>query len=208
MVKAIYDITRVVDATTPVWPGDQGFEFEWTMNQDRGDSVNVGRVVSTLHLGTHVDAPLHFRGSGPAMSELAIDIFLGPAQVIDVSGKLLIGVDDLAACLEPTAERVLLRTNSWRDAKAFPNEIAVIAPEVAAYLASRRIRLLGVDVPSVDRIDSRDLPNHRALEQHGVAILESVDLSSVPVGTYELIALPLRLAGADASPVRAILRSR
>jgi arylformamidase len=207
VAKSLHDISRIVDTSTPVWPGDQRFELAWTMSQDQGDAVNVGRVVTTLHLGTHVDAPRHFRAGAPTIGELELAPFLGPAQVVDVSQRDLIRTQDLEPLLVPSTERLLLKTNAWLNDRGFPTEVPVIDRDVPEFLASRKITLLGVDLPSVDRIDSRELPNHHALERFGVSILESLELSAVPAGIYELIALPLRLALADASPVRAILRS-
>jgi len=206
MSRRLYDISRPLSDSTPVWPGDQPFSLRWTMRQDRGATVNVGQVTSTLHLGTHVDAPLHFDSDAPGIDQLLTEVFVGTAQVVHVAGKSLIGVEDLKALAGGPAERLLLRTDSWSDPQCFPATIPCITTDLPAFLASKGIRLLGVDVPSVDQLDSHDLPNHRALAKHGIAILESLDLSSVPEGLYELIALPLRLVGADASPVRAILR--
>ena len=187
MAKSLHDISRIVDTSTPVWPGDQRFELAWTMSKDQGDAVNVGRVVTTLHLGTHVDAPRHFRAGAPTVGELELSPFLGPAQVVDVSQRDLIRTEDLERLLVPSTERLLLKTNAWRNDKSFPTEVPVVDLDVPEFLASRKIVLLGVDLPSVDRIDSRELPNHHALERFGVSILESLELSAVPAGIYELI---------------------
>lgn len=208
MNKVIHDISRPLSNATPVWPGDKEFELRWTMRRDQGDSVNVGQIASTLHVGTHLDAPLHFQDGGDSIDRLQLDAFVGPAQVVDVAGKTLIRIKDIERFLQPATQRLLLRTLAWMDPTQFPTSVPVIAPDVPSFLAGRGIRLLGVDVPSVDPIDSKTLDNHHALGRHSIAILESLDLSAVEPGEYELIAIPLKILGADASPVRAVLRSQ
>jgi arylformamidase len=166
----------------------------------------VGEVTTSIHVGTHVDAPFHFLDGGPTADALSLDPFLGPARVVDVRGIPLIRSEDLAAVDLAGTPRLLLRTDGWLDHSRFPESIPVLDRDVPAYLSEQGVILLGLDVPSVDAIDSKDLPIHHALGSSGIAILESLDLTRVEPGVYELIALPLRLVGADGSPVRAILR--
>lgn len=193
------DISMPVGDGVPVWPGDTPYartETAW------GD-IRVGAVTLSLHTGTHADAPRHFLDQGAAVADLDPAAFVGPAQVLRVADRTTIRPEDLGV---PRAPRLLLRTDAWTDRAAFPERVPVLAPDAVAHLAAHGVVLLGVDVPSVDPIDSRDLPNHHALAAAGIHIVESLALDAVPDGLYELIALPLRLDGADASPVRAVLR--
>lgn len=202
----LYDISLPLGATLAVWPGDTPYAFRLAWQRSAGETVNVGAITTTVHAGTHVDAPFHFGDGGATIDQLRLDPFLGPAVVLDVSGRPGIGVERFAGIdLSPTP-RVLLRTGAWTDHARFPESIPVMEADVPAFLAAQGVVLVGLDVPSVDALDSADLPRHHALARHGVHILESLDLAAVPPGQYELIALPLRLVGADASPVRAVLR--
>ena len=203
----LYDITLPVDGRLAGWPGDAPYRLEWTCTRAGGASVNLGQVSLSLHTGTHTDAPYHFDDAGVRVDAVPLAAYLGPARVVDVSGRPLIGRADLEWIDVTSAPRLLLRTGAWADHGRFPESVPTLAPDVPAWLHGRGVVLVGVDVPSVDALDSKDLPVHHALGRHGIAILESLDLGGVPEGVYELIALPLRLAGADGSPVRAVLRA-
>jgi arylformamidase len=137
---------------------------------------------------------------------LPLYAFVGPARVLDVRGRPVICRDDLARFDFSRTPRVLFRTDAWSDPTRFPDAIPVLAADVPDWLRERGVVLVGVDVPSVDALDSKDLPNHHALGRNGIAILESLYLKDVPEGVYELMALPLKLVGADGAPVRAVLR--
>lgn len=204
----IYDISRTVSPSLTVWPGDPPIEFEEAARMARGDSVNVTQLKLGTHTGTHIDAPWHFDEDGAHTAELPPETFIGPARVITVerrSGTITpadLGVDDLGG-----VERVLLRTwvsdvpdDEWPEDYPYPSV------ELADWLAGQGVRLLGVDLPTVDDAEGEGLPAHHRLNEHGITILERVNLSGVPDGVYELIALPLKLAGLDGSPVRAVLR--
>jgi arylformamidase len=203
----LYDITLSVDDRLSGWPGDAPYRLEWTCTKAAGAAVNLGQVSLSLHTGTHTDAPYHFDDSGPRVDAVPLSAYLGPARVVDVSGRPLIRRDDLEQIDLAGTPRLLLRTGAWADHSRFPDSIPTLAPDVPEWLREQGVVLVGVDVPSVDALDSKELPVHHALGRHGIAILESLDLAGVPEGVYELIALPLRLAGADGSPVRAVLRS-
>ena len=201
-----YDVTRPLHAALAPWPGDTVFDHRLTWRMDAGASVNVGAVTMGTHNGTHADAPYHFLPDGARIDDLDPAIYVGPAVLLDVSrAGWIIGRETLAD-LPAGASRLLLRTGEWPDGTRFPERIPTLAPDVPAWLAEQGVRLLGLDVPSVDAIESQDLPIHHALAAAGVHILESLDLSGVPPGPYELIALPLRIVGGDAAPVRAVLR--
>lgn len=206
MARQIYDITLPMSASLACWPGDAPFRFDWTCRKTDGESVNVGQISMSIHTGTHIDAPFHFSDAGPTVENLPIEPFIGPARVIDLSDRRTIRRQDLEPFDLSQTPRVLFRTGAWLDHRRFPETIPTMAPDVPGWLASQGVILVGVDVPSVDAIDSKDLPIHHALGENRIAILESLHLASVPEGIYELIALPLKLVGADGAPVRAILR--
>jgi arylformamidase len=190
----------------PVWPGDTEYAFTlaWTIAQS--DSVNVGRLELSTHTGTHVDAPFHFDDSGAKVHELDLDRYAGPARVVEVSGCSSIGAGELRERDISGVTRLLIRTGSWTDRERFPDEICYLRPDAAEYLAECGVGLIGVDVPSVDPIESRELPAHHALLGRDIHILEGIVLDGVEPGDYELLALPLPLRDADGSPVRAALR--
>jgi arylformamidase len=205
----LHDISVEVRVGTPEWPGDAPFECGWTARIVDGASVNLSRLGGSPHVGTHADAPLHVRDGWPASDSLPLGAFLGDALVLDVSdapaGPLSIDVDDVR--LEGV-ERLLLRTGRCIAEGAFPPDWPVLDGGAAARLAQRGLRLFGVDAPSVDARHSTQLEVHHALFGGGAYVLENLDLRGIPAGRYELIALPQRLAGLDAAPVRAVLRSR
>ncbi len=209
----IFDVSRTLTQKLAPWPGDVGFEFKLNGTIATGSSVNVGMITQSLHNGTHADARFHFEDDGWTIEQARLEVYLGPVIVADLSAKYSGGelpqitVDDLAAWSEElrTIPRLLLKTNVWTDSEVFPEAIPTIAPEVPAWLQARGVQLLGFDVPSVDEITSKSLPNHHALGAAGIAILESLDLRAVAAGRYRLSALPLKIAGGDGSPVRAIL---
>jgi arylformamidase len=202
----IFDISRRLENGMPVWPGDTPFHYEVSWPMEDSGSVNVGCLNLSTHSGTHVDAPYHFDNDGKKIIELDLELYIGPVRVIDMQGKESIGAEDVKDIDLEGFERVIFRTLSWKNPSKFPDKIPHIEASLGPFLAERGIRLIGVDVPSVDPIDSKDLPGHHSLNENGVHILESVILDHIDPGDYELIALPLPLVHGDGSPVRAILR--
>ncbi|MBI2516100.1 MAG: cyclase family protein [Opitutae bacterium] len=203
------DISRPLHTGTPNWPGDTTADFSIVLTKAQGASVNVGRLVMSVHTGTHADAPYHYNDAGAKMDEVPPETYIGPARVVDVRSHRTITPALLAAHDFAGTPRVLFKSDYWTNPAVFPPagwpELAVETP---AWLAARGVKLTGFDVPSVDHLTSKDLPIHHALDRAGIVILESLDLSAVTPGAYELIALPLRLRGGDGSPVRAVLRTR
>jgi len=203
----VFDVSRVLDSTAACWPGDMPFSFRLSRRIQDGASVNVGALTTSVRAGTHCDAPFHFDDNGLAVDQISLEPFLGPAWVVDVCGcpddwrAPLAGID-----LRQTP-RLLFRTNGWPDTAIFPNWIPVMDPGLPDWLARRGIVLVGVDLPSVDPLDSKALERHHALCRQGIAILEGLWLAAVPEGAYELIAPPLKIRGGDGAPVRALLRS-
>ena len=208
MNKQIIDISRPLQADIAVWPGDTPFSLESVLARSKGASVNLTTITMSAHTGSHADAPHHFADNAAAIDEVALAPYWGPAQVVTVSrapGPLTAA--DFAGCDLQLAPRLLVRTPAEHLPLAqFPQEIVYPTPDLAAYLQEQGIILYGTDAPSMDAIDSKDLPGHNALLRHGIAILEGLDLNAARDGLYELVALPLRITGGDGSPVRAALR--
>ncbi|MEH7381156.1 arylformamidase [Bacillus sp. JJ1533] len=202
----IIDISQPLGLATKEWPGDTPFEYALSWSIEEGSTVNVGKIKTSTHIGTHIDAPYHFDNNGGKVHELELDLYVGKARVVEVSGKKEIGVEDLKGIDLDGIKRLLIRTNSWNNRNQFPTSISSLKPEVASFLAGKGIQLIGVDTPSVDQLDSKDLQAHHHLHKHGIYILEGIVLDDVEPGDYELIALPLAIEGADGSPVRAVLK--
>jgi len=209
----IFDISRPLFNGLAPWPGDTPFHFELKWKMTAGASVNVGAVEMGVHNGTHADAPFHFQNDGGRIDQMPLDIYLGDAVVVDLTKACSadsaheITIADLESSVADFAKapRLLLKTGVWNDPTVFPERIPVLAPDVPKWLGGHKVKLLGLDVPSVDPIDSKTLDNHHALAAAGIAIVESLDLTAVEAGLYRFSALPLRIAGGDAAPVRAIL---
>lgn len=201
----IIDISRKLNNQTPNWPGDTPFSYSMTWSMEESSSVNVGKITTSVHIATHVDSPFHFHSNGMKVDQLPLDVFVGDALVIDVTNKSEIRVNDLENHDIESVRRVILKTNAWLDETKFPDEIPLLDPALGKFFKENGIELLGVDLPSVDPLDSKTLDTHHALHDHGVHILEGLKLSHVEPGIYRLTALPLFIEGADGSPVRAIL---
>ncbi|WP_404357693.1 arylformamidase [Cytobacillus firmus] len=204
--KGWIDISQPLTNAIAHWPGDTPFSYETAFSKEQTGSVNIGRITTSLHTGTHVDAPFHFNDEGEKILDLDIELYIGPARVIDVSGYEKVNSEVLKKFDLEDAERVLLRTSVPNDSKVFPNRIPELTEDMADYLGSKGVRLLGVDVPSVDQLDSKEMETHHALYRNGIHILENIMLDEVEEGNYELIALPLPIKDGDGSPVRAVIR--
>jgi arylformamidase len=210
----IWDISRTLSDDLAEWPGDEPFHFRLTKTLAEGQSVNLGAISMSVHNGTHADAKFHFDEKGESIENALLEIYLGRAVVVDLTGafsqskeKHLIAIDDLQPHAEEIAEtsRLLIKTGRWNNSAVFPDQIPVIAADIASWLQKNGVKLLGLDLPSVDEIDSKSLQNHHALSRAGIAIVESLDLSHVGPGIYNLAALPLKIAGGDGAPMRAVL---
>ncbi len=205
----IYDISQTISTAIAVWPGDQKFRQRWSMRLTGGDSCNVSAVTMSVHTGTHVDAPYHFDESGPDISRVPLEPCLGLARVVLVpSGRRVIDRAYLCGLEWSGVKRILFKTDASEFAEGrFRRDYACLSQDGAEYLGSRRILLAGIDGPSMDAFDSKTMACHKILLQHRITILEGVRLGGVPPADYELICLPLKFAGLDGSPVRAILRT-
>jgi arylformamidase len=203
----LYDITPPISEQLAVWPGDTPLRRNVLLDIERGDNITLSSLQATVHLGAHADAPSHYAAAGQAIDERALDYYLGRCQVMHVSAKPRQRLTAAALQGPVNQPRLLVATGTYPDPTRFNDDFAALAPEAVEYLYHRGVRLVGIDTPSVDLFDSKDLPAHRMFLKCDMAILEGLVLKDVPDGVYELIALPLRLVGFDASPVRAVLRT-
>lgn len=207
-MPTFHDITRPLHNDTPPWPGDRHVEFKFVARIPEGSSVNIGNLALSVHNGTHADAPFHYNNDGQSIDQLPLDLHIGPAQVLDVRGHAAITTTLLESLGAGAAPRLLLHTGAWTNPTTFPTTWGLMDLDVPAWLASRGVRLIGLDAPSVDELTSKDLPRHHACDDAGLCILENLLLDHItPASNYELIALPLRIKGADGSPIRAVLRA-
>ena len=206
----IYDISLTISPTLPTWPGDPGIELVQFEAMDSGAPVNVTRISSSVHIGTHVDAPYHFIKEGATVEKLPLDVLTGPCYVIQLPD----GVDAITAeVLERTEinsdmKRILFGTSNshfWaRGETKFQEEFVAITEDGAEWLVERGVQLVGVDYLSVSPFNDSE-PTHKAFLKAGVIIVEGLNLSKIMRGFYDLYCLPLKIAGSDGAPARAIL---
>jgi len=204
----IYDISRTISTTLAVWPGDMPFSIQHVARLSEGAAVNLTTIALSARTGTHADAPYHYTVVGEHPAELPLQSYLGSAHAVTITrqhGGII--PEDFAKHDLAGMERLLIHTwvSLWPDDR-WPEDFPYPTIELIDWLAAHGVRLFGVDLPSVDRFDSKDLECHHRLYEHGIVNLESLKFSGVPDGVYELIALPLKIAGACGSPLRAILR--
>lgn len=204
VIKEIFDISMELNAKTPEWPGDRPFEYTLSVTKEQSGSVNIGEIKSSTHMGTHIDAPFHYDDNGLKVEEMPLDVHLTVAQVVDVQGLPEIKEEDLPEPAEGV-KAILLKSCSWQDRKQFPETWPVFSTAIAEWMKAKGIRLLGVDVPSVDPENSKELPMHHSMNKHERYILEGIILDHIEPGVYQLSALPLKITGGDGSPVRAVL---
>jgi arylformamidase len=206
-MKRLWDISAPVAAGTPVFPGDTPYTQEWSAELAPGCPVNVSRITSSPHVGSHADAPLHYDAAGAAIGEVSLTPYLGPCRVIHVIGKgPLVRWDHVEHAANGLPPRVLVRTYERMPTDRWDPHLAAYAPETIERLAALGVVLVGIDTASIDPAESKTLDSHQVIRRLGLRVLENLVLDDVPEGDYELIALPLKLMTADASPVRAVLR--
>lgn len=203
--RRVWDISQTLRPGLPVWPGDTEFGFERTWLMEDGSPVNVGRMGMSTHSGTHGDAPLHYAADAPDIASVSLEHYIGECLVVDArgsSGKVRIG--DLPHI--DSADRVLFRTFETFPHENWDGNFTAIDDNTIHWLAEQGVKLIGTDAPSLDPQDSKTMDAHKAVLKHDMRILEGLVLDEVPEGRYELIALPLKIAGGDAGLCRAILR--
>ncbi|WP_234263569.1 arylformamidase [Hydrogenophaga sp. NFH-34] len=210
--RTIWDISPPVHAGSPVFPGDTPYSQTWGATIGPGCPVNVSAITLSPHVGAHADAPLHYDADGAPVGALALAPFLGPCRVIHAIGcgaliawqHIAHAIDTRPAALPP---RVLVRTCARMPVDRWDDALTAYAPETVERLADLGVLLIGIDTASIDPASSKQLPSHQVIRRRGLRVLENLVLDDVPEGDYELIALPLKLTTADASPVRAVLRA-
>lgn len=206
-MSRLYDISPLLSPDLAVWPGDTPLSREILCDMSRGDNITLSTLRATVHLGAHADGPNHYGKDAPSIESRPLDHYLGVCQVIrvDVARGQRITSDRVRMKIE--APRILFATGTCPDSEAWNEDFAALEPSLVDRLHAQGVITIGIDTPSVDLFHSKALEAHQRFLAHNMAILEGLVLKDVPNGTYELIALPLKLAGFDASPVRAILRT-
>lgn len=205
----LIDVSVPLHPDMPTWPNETEFSCESRVREEQGDVVVNSTVRADVHAGTHVDAPAHFLARGMTVDQLGLDTFVGPCRVVDMRHVDVMDVRNLeAAGLDDLEVRILFKTrNSGQlmPGEPFRDDYVALTPEAATWLARRELRLVGTDYLSIERFGG-DHETHRVLLRNGVVILEGLDLSNVEPGHYRLFCFPLRYAGMEAAPVRAILQ--
>ena len=208
MTQRLWDISPPVHEGAPVFPGDTPYRQRWAASIAPGCPVNVSEITLSPHVGAHADAPLHYDPAGKTSGELDLQPYLGPCRVIHAIGKgALITWAHLEHASTELPQRVLVRTYERAPVDHWDPQLPAFAADTIERLADLGVTLIGIDTASIDPADSKELPSHQVIRRRNLRVLENLVLDDVAEGDYELIALPLRLMTADASPVRAILRS-
>lgn len=206
----LWDISPPVHAASPVFPGDTAYSQQWCATIGPGCPVNVSAITLSPHVGAHADAPLHYDEHGTSIGNVSLDAFLGPCRVIHAIGcGPLITWEHIAHAVHGRSlpQRVLVRTYEHMPQDRWDGHLSAYAPQTIERLADLGVLLVGIDTASIDPADSKTLDSHQVIRRRGLRVLENLVLDDVPEGDYELIALPLKLTTADASPVRAVLRT-
>jgi arylformamidase len=203
----LWDISPPVHAGSPVFPGDTPYSQQWAAQIGPGCPVNVSSITTTPHVGAHADAPLHYDPHGAPIGAVDLDPYLGPCRVVHAIGRgPLVTWDAIGHAAAGLPPRVLVRTYGQAPVDRWDPHLAAFDAATIERLADAGVRLVGIDTASIDPAESKDLPSHQAIRRRGLRVLENLVLDDVPEGDYELVALPLKLMTADASPVRAVLR--
>lgn len=189
-----------------VFPGDTEFRQEFLLDLRRGDNLTLSKMTTTVHLGAHADAPNHYVAGGASMEARSLNPYLGSVQVIEVGlpRGARIRIKDLVG-QKILAPRILFKTSSFPNPDVWNGDFVALSAELIEHLAEQKVILVGIDTPSVDPADDRDLETHHAIAKHDLSILEGLVLKDVAPGIYQLIALPLKIEGSEATPVRAVL---
>jgi arylformamidase len=206
-VTTIYDISPLVSPRIAVFPGDTPLSRQVLLDIEQGANITLSSLTATVHLGAHADAPNHYGRNAASIEARSLEPYLGRCQVVSaqVGRGERVSIAMLSAPIR--APRVLIRTGTFPNPDRWNSDFAALDPALIDACAKQGVQLIGIDTPSVDSEDSKELPSHARLLAHDLAVLEGLVLDAVADGEYELIALPLRLEGFDASPVRAVLRS-
>ncbi len=204
-MKKIYDISPSVSTRSALFPEDTRLERELLCDYPKS-IFQLSRLTCSPHVGAHADAPLHYDPKGISIDQVELDPYLGECLVVTCQTRPLILPEDCKKALETKIPRLLFRTLSQPDPNVFNEDFSAFSPEAVELMGKNGVKLIGIDTPSIDPAHSKPLPSHQAIRKWGMRNLENLRLEGVLDARYELIALPLKLVGFDASPVRAILR--
>jgi arylformamidase len=204
----LIDISPMVDDSIRVWPGDTPFVQTVNADMHTGANLTLSDIRTTVHVGAHADAPSHYVRDGVDIASRRLDYYIGRCVVLHIRVRRgeRITPDHLNGKVV-SAPRVLLRTGTFPDPRNWNNDFASLSPALVDDFYQHGVMLIGIDTPSVDAFDSKALEAHQAFARNDMGMLEGLVLDHVEEGEYELIAPPLRIRGADASPVRAVLRT-
>lgn len=201
----IIDISPVISEKTAVFPGDTPFSADFLLKINKGHNIDLSTIKTTVHIGAHTDAPSHYHADGVTMEQRGLHYYLGPAQVIEVNLPRGARIYPKDLTQDIKAPRVLIKTSSFPDPNNWNGDFNSLSKELIDHLAHKKVILVGIDTPSVDPADDKVLESHHAIYKNDMAILEGIVLNEATNGLYDLVCLPLKIAKADASPVRAIL---
>lgn len=204
----IIDITPTISSRIGVFPGDVPFKRRIALDFKHGDHLLLSAIESTLHLGAHTDAPNHYDAEGVGIERADLSVYIGSCLVVHANvarGERVEGKHLNTGFQIGNVERILVKTGSFPDPDAWNGDFCSFHPDLISDWAQAGVRLIGIDTPSIDPETSKTLDAHKMVARHGLAILEGIVLDHVPEGAYTLVALPLKIEGADASPVRAVL---
>lgn len=207
-MPSIYDVSLPIHAGGLVYPGNPEIEISAQQAIARGDGANVSRLCFGTHTGTHVDAPKHFFNEAVGVDALPLDVLMGPAVLIEMPADVkAVSAEHLRMHELKGHTRVLIKTRNSGFIRndGFVRDYTYVAPDAAEYLVELGVKLVGVDYLSVEQFHSGHHKTHLTLLGAGIVIIEGLDLSAPPMGPYELRCLPLRLAGLDGAPARAVL---
>jgi arylformamidase len=201
-----YDISPIIKPSFAVFPGDVAFKLSKNLEIKEGSSCNISSMTTTLHIGSHADAPCHYNNKGKDISLQNIAYYFGNCQVLDMSyiQSNIIHPSDLEN-IEIKSERILIKTNSWNSNSHWKNRFKTISPYSIDFFSRKKVIMVGIDTPSVDSTTSKSLKTHKTIFQNNLSILECLSLKFIKAGMYSIIAFPLKILDGDASPVRAIL---
>jgi len=210
MKKRIYDVTLTISNGMVVYPGDPEVEITPITKLAGRASANVSCVSFNAHVGTHLDAPYHYFEKGRSLDEFPPDVLIGPCLVCDMGETEVITKFSIQELSIADYKRVLFKTKNsriWKSGqKKFIEDFVYISTDAAEHLASLDLKVVGIDYFSVDSYRDRNSPVHKILLGKGVLLIESLDLSDVPAGSYELICAPLKIENSDGAPARVFLR--
>lgn len=203
--KTLYDISPTISPKTAVFPGDTPFQQDYLLKIENGNNLDLSSIKTTVHIGAHTDAPRHYHAKGLSIDQRELQYYLGEAQVIEVNCKRGSRITPKHLTQDIKAKRILFKTNSYPDPEHWNDDFVALSAELIDFLAQKKVILVGIDTPSVDPANDEQLESHKCIYKNNMAILEGIVLNEVNEGLYNLICLPLKIKGADASPVRAIL---